>query len=184
MIPNYSTPHSFDYNPEFHGEFAYKSKYQGEANFNPRYADDQDYNPATQTREPTKEEIELWELAGGNREGVSFGRRVALAATHFCHIPESILNLITNVVKLVFTAIACAFSFGQVDLLNNEFRLALGRTMINFAGIGIHTVGVVAPVTALKWQMNIVIKTTENLKGNSFEEGDNPNVLVPMMMSI
>lgn len=143
-----------------------------------------DYETVTFENHPTREQRELWEMVGGDRQGVGFGRRVALAASHLCHIPESIFNLVTNLVKVIFTAIACAFSFGQVDLLKNEFRLALGRTFINFAGIGINTIGIFAPINAVKWKMELIMNTVEKLKGDALDEDNNPSVIVPMMMSI
>lgn len=143
-----------------------------------------DYETTPHENQPTKKQRELWDIAGGTEEGVGFGRRVALVAAHLCHIPENIFNLITNLVKVIFTAIACAFSFGQVDLLNNEFRLAFGRTFINFAGIGIHTVGIFAPINALKWNLDLIMITVDKLKGDALDIDNDPNVLVPIMMSI
>lgn len=125
----------------------------------------------------------------GGEEGVGFGRRVELAGSHLIHIPESLLNVITNVVKLIFSAIACALTFGQSQLLNNECRLAFGRTLSNLAGIGIHTAGLFAPVNAVKWKLYLLERLTRAIADDVFRRNPDPinegaNSFIPGMLSV
>ena len=140
------------------------------------------------TTQMDQETYELCKNIGGG-EGVGFGRRVELAGSHLIHIPESLLNTITNVVKLIFSAIACALTFGQSQLLNNECRLAFGRTVSNLAGIGIHTAGLFAPVNAVKWKLDLLERLTRAIADDVFSRTPDPindagNSFIPGMFSV
>ena len=93
---------------------------------------------------------------------ISFGQRAEMATTHLLNIPEKVLNVIVQIVKLVVCAFGAALACGQSTYLNENFMLAGRRTLINAAGIGTSLIGFFAPMKALEWQMRVI----ENLLGD------------------
>lgn len=89
-------------------------------------------------------------------ERVDFTTRAQAATSHILHLPERIFNSIIQIAKLALFAIACAFSLGKWEVLNDDLKLTGKRVITNLAGIATSLLGFFAPIFAFKCQMTIV----------------------------
>lgn len=88
---------------------------------------------------------------------VGFMERAERAGSHVLNIPIQILTAIVQIAKLALFAVACAFTFGQSRLYNNEFMDTGKSLLLQPLHIAIAILGVFAPIKAdnLEGKLNL-----------------------------
>jgi len=92
-----------------------------------------------------------------------FSLKAQVATSHLIHIPERILNTITQLVKTILFALAAGLALGKSEYFNTELEIAGKRVVLNLAGVGTSLIGFFAPLNALQWQGELLKSTMENI---------------------
>lgn len=97
---------------------------------------------------------------------VSFGERAALAVVHVSSIPVSMIKGIIELAKLLFFAIACAFTLNKSEIFQTQFKIAMATMLFSITSIGISALGFFAPVNACEWKTNTAASIMKNIVTN------------------
>lgn len=118
------------------------------------------------------------------KEKFSMGERAALALVHVSQVFIGFLKTIVEIAKVLFFALACAFTFNKSVVFQTQFKLALAGSLSSVTCIAISILGFFAPIHACTWKVESTTSITKLFIKDelTFVEGHALNAIYPQFI--